>query len=56
MKSLPILSITSDKDVLRTCIPESLEGWLKDNKISYEHPDDCLVNINEVKSKRFGNF
>ena len=53
MKTLPILSIHANKDLLRTCVPKSLEAWLKDNKIRYEHPHDCLVNINEVKSKRF---
>ena len=56
MFSLTILSINSEKDLVRTCIPDSLEAWLKDNKIRYEHPEDCLVKINEVKSKRFGNL
>ena len=56
MKTLPILSIKSDKDLCRTCIPESLGAWLKEKKIRYSHPSDCLVNIKEVKSKRFGCF
>lgn len=56
MKTLSVLSIHSHKDLLRTCLPKSLEDWLKDNNIRYAHPHDCLVNINEVKDKRFGNL
>ena len=56
MFSLTILSINSEKDLVRTCIPDSLEAWLKDNKIRYNHSKHCFVNINEVKSKRFGCF
>ena len=53
MKTLSILSLHSNEDLVGTCLPMSLKAWLKDNKIRFNKPKkDCLVNINEVKNKR----